>query len=83
MVGYATVLIIITLTQREKLIDQKDLFKWGELCRCNVPSDDEKMYDNELEDGKKGSPVKVMATFEDSQGNSPRMTQHLDEIECK
>ena len=48
-----------------------------------MPSDDEKMYDNELEDGKKGSPAKVMATLEDSQGDSLRMTQHLDEIECK
>lgn len=83
--AYATVLIVVTLTQREKLLDSRDLFKFGELCRFNVPSDDEKMYENENGDkrGGRNSPTKVMATFEDSQDYSVRVTQHLDEIECK
>jgi hypothetical protein len=68
LVAYATVLIVITLTQREKLLDQKELFKFGELCRCDVPSDDEKMYEDEDGDRKAGSrsPAKVMGTYEDS-----------------
>jgi len=43
------------------------------------------MYENEDGGGKGGrnSPTKVMATFEDSMDGSARVTQHLDEIECK
>ena len=76
LVAYASVLIVVTLTQREKLLDSKELFKFGELCRCDVPSDDEKMYENEDGDqrGGKNSPAKVMATFEDSQEGSVRVT---------
>lgn len=43
------------------------------------------MYDNEGDEKRGGrpSPAKVMGTFEDSQEGSARVTQHLDEIECK
>ena len=47
LVSYSTVLITITLTQREKSIKPRELFHWAEICRCNVASDEEEMYDQE------------------------------------
>jgi len=43
------------------------------------------MYEKEDDDkrGGRSSPLKVMGTFEDSLEGSARVTQHLDEIECK
>jgi hypothetical protein len=41
---YATLLIAITISQRERLLDPKNLFKWSELLRWDVISDDEPMY---------------------------------------
>ncbi len=66
MVTYATFVIIITLTQREKVLQPKELFNWTEICRCCVDSDDEKMYEQEENDSNgaiapDGHVVKVMS----------------------
>jgi hypothetical protein len=66
LVTYATIVIIITLTQREKVLYPKELFNWTEICRCCVDSDDEKMYEHEENDGNgavapDGHIVKVMS----------------------
>ena len=44
LVLYATVLIAVTLTQRERVLDPKNLFRWGELLKWQVSSDSEQMY---------------------------------------
>ena len=49
LVVYATVLIVVTLTRREQVMNPRVLFEWGEICRCFVESDEELMYDEEEE----------------------------------
>lgn len=45
LVIYATVLIVITLVQREKVLNSKILFDWRELLRWDVETDSETMYE--------------------------------------
>lgn len=44
LIVYATILITVVITQREKLLRNESLFEWKELLRFNVESDDEVMY---------------------------------------
>lgn len=53
LVLYATVLIAITLSQREKVLDPGVLFNWKELLRFNVDTDDEAMYKDEVPEVEK------------------------------
>ena len=52
LVFYATVLISLTLISREEAMKPRELFSWNELFKCNVDSDDEKMYRDEPEENK-------------------------------
>jgi len=46
----------------------KELFKWFEICRCCVESDDEQMYEKEEDDDfqieRKRTSHKVLASIE-------------------
>jgi len=46
----------------------RELFNWSELCRCNVPSDEEKMYDHEeeldLPGNRRARTLKVLGSLE-------------------
>jgi hypothetical protein len=83
LVLYATILISITLAQREKILNPKDLFKWSELLRCDVVSDDEVMYEKD-DDSPAKKRVKVMGAFESEDDNSARIPIAIVEsLDCK
>lgn len=48
------------------------MFKWNELLRCDVVSDDEVMYEKDDESPQKQR-VKVMGGLESEEDNSARM----------
>ena len=69
LVTYALVFIIVTLSQREKVMEPRELFQWTEICRCWVDSDEEAMYDADSDDAvapgsRNKNKVKPMAVMD-------------------
>jgi hypothetical protein len=48
LIAYSTVLISIVIWQRESTLNTQGLFEWKELLRCNVESDEEEMYTDDV-----------------------------------